>query len=70
MKITARLAVERIAPAQVCSDCGHEHGTRTPRVASWHMATCDVCGDFCSVTAAREFGILGTVEVEQKRRAL
>ncbi len=47
----------------VCSDCGHtalklpeNKGKRAFEVSTFHMNTCDVCGDKKMVTETRDYG--------------
>lgn len=52
-------AVSRDAyPSWVCLDCGDRHGRRSVGIATWHMGTCDVCGEAEMVTEPRDFGHL------------
>jgi len=42
-------------PEWTCKECGIEHGTRLPEMATWHEDKCDVCGEIKSVTEPRDF---------------
>ena len=44
----------------VCFDCGIKNGHKEPPevdLCTWHMAVCDICGQYTSVTEPRDFGI-------------
>ena len=47
-------------PAFICAPCGKKHGQREfmHPGATWHMATCDICGNLDAVTEPRDFGHL------------
>jgi hypothetical protein len=48
---------QRTHPAWVCHDCGTRYGRRVPGEAStWHIDTCDVCGQEKPVTQPRDYG--------------
>jgi hypothetical protein len=48
-----------IYPIWICDPCGREHGYRDPRIATWHINTCDICGTKgVLVTEPRDFGHL------------
>lgn len=41
----------------LCFSCGKEHGSRWPEhPITVHNGTCEYCGKYTSVTAARHFG--------------
>ena len=42
----------------VCWDCGVKYGRVQPRVATWHLGVCGVCGRTVAVTEPRDFGHL------------
>lgn len=43
-------------PRWCCWECGVKHGTKKPRIASWHFGKCDVCRLNNNVTEPRDFG--------------
>lgn len=45
-------------PTWVCKSCGEKYGRAAVGVASWHIDTCDVCGEMTIVTAPRDYGHL------------
>jgi hypothetical protein len=67
MKLRSQIAANQ--PEWVCTDCGTEWGSwwdentytgPEPHYATYHMNMCDVCGQWKSVTEARDFGYLRT----------
>ena len=40
----------------ICDQCGNLYGSRD-NVATYHMGTCDVCGEYKAVTEPRDFGL-------------
>lgn len=46
-------------PTWICQPCGIKYGKRTSiGVATWHLDTCDICGNTDQVTEPRDFGHL------------
>lgn len=45
-------------PVWVCTPCGQKYGRAAVGVATWHMGTCDVCGEKAGVTEPRDYGHL------------
>lgn len=46
----------------ICLLCGKKYGTIVPRMATWHLDRCDVCGNERAVTEPRDFFIGKTIE--------
>ena len=44
-------------PIWICYNCGVNHGTRRPTMATMHAGTCDVCGQQANVTQGRDYGV-------------
>ena len=45
-------------PNWICLKCGIKYGRRECGDATWHMGSCDVCGEKDEVTEPRDFGHL------------
>jgi hypothetical protein len=45
-------------PDWIFLPCGEKHGQREVGRATWHEDTCDVCGQWVTVTEPRDFGHL------------
>lgn len=42
---------------EICSRCGHLHGTKPPVSPPWYHGKCDVCKIAQHVTDAKRFGV-------------
>ncbi len=47
-----------VDPHWVCYRCGKKYGNRDCGVATWHHATCGICGNHVPVTEVRDFSYL------------
>lgn len=47
-----------VYPDWICFPCGEKYGRKQVGIATWHVGTCDVCGQTDAVTEPRDFGHL------------
>lgn len=45
----------------ICRACGLRYGRRAPGLATFHDASCDICGKYGPVTEVRDYGYLKDV---------
>jgi hypothetical protein len=57
-KSTLKRLAEQKYPEWICKPCGDKYGNRPVGLATWHVDTCDVCGEVTEVTEPRDFGHL------------
>ena len=51
--------LERLTTADlICSDCGNKYGKYSVGCSSFHIGTCEVCGETKPITEVRDFGYL------------
>lgn len=51
-------AQDKSYPSWICCYCGQKYGNRSWGIATWHIGTCDICGEKTAVTEPRDFGNL------------
>ena len=51
--------LQRLTTADlICSDCGNKYGKYSVGCSSFHIGTCEVCGETKPITEVRDFGYL------------
>ena len=51
--------LQRLTSADlICSDCGNKYGKYSVGCSSFHIGTCEVCGETKPITEVRDFGYL------------
>ena len=58
-KDLSKLIFHKDYPDWICNDCGRTYGKRpegNPYGATYHVGTCDICGEEKEVTEPRDFG--------------
>jgi len=41
----------------ICADCGNKNGKERGTLHTWHIGTCDICGEKKAITQGRDYGV-------------
>ena len=66
---TMETLLQRLTSADlICSDCGNKYGKYSVGCSTFHIGTCEVCGETKPITEVRDFGYLQTGICAEKLR--